>query len=175
MGSQVNVHTRSIRAAQRNGSTGELSEIERVAAAHAKPDSPFPFLETVVKSVKDYPYAALSAMIAVAAVVISAVTVLAVSIIGGMFLMYGEMRQNTATMKENQATMAQILDKQQTIENRQIDHGNIMRAYEAANGKRIEYAVGLMSKADQRAMNEYNKANPMPPATLEEDKDNKEN
>lgn len=120
-----------------------------------------------------YPYAAIGVMISIAALVISAVTVLSVSVIGGMFLMYGEMRQNTATMKENQATMVQILNKQQIIENRQIDDGKVMRAYEAANGKQNEFMIGLMSRDNQRTMFEYKRANPLPSATSKEA--NKEN
>jgi len=125
-----------------------------------------------LSAAKQYPYAAIGVMISIAGIVMAAVTVLAVSVIGGMFLMYGEMKQNTATMKENQATMVQILNKQQTIENRQIDDGNIMRAYEAANGKRIEFMVGLMSPDKQRAMNQYNQANPLPQAAPKQSKEN---
>lgn len=164
----VNARRHAQGAGKRNGSTGELSDLER-EYSQIKPDSPFPYLETIVTAAKKYPHAALAAMISVAALVISAVTVLAVSIIGGMFLMYGEMRQNTATMRENQATMVQILNKQQTIENRQIEAGNIMRAYEAANGKRIEFIVGMMSPNQQRAINAYNKSNPLPEATRDKE------
>ena len=121
--------------------------------APKKPDWPYPILEKVFMAVKDYPYAALGVMIGIASIVIAAVTVLAVSIIGGMFLMYGEMRQNTALMGD-------ILKKQQTIETRQLDDGKVMRAYEAANGKRIEFMVGLMSPVQRREMNEYDRAHP---------------
>lgn len=169
-----NVHEHTIDARRRIGINGKLQAISHSSEAKQdQPDSPFPYLETIVAAAKKYPYAAVGVMISIAAVVISAVTVLSVSVIGGMFLMYGEMRQNTATMRENQATMLQILNKQQTIENRQIDAGNIMRAYEAANGKRVEFMVGLMSPGQQRAMNAYNRSNPMPNATSKES--NKEN
>ena len=113
-------------------------------------------------AVKKYPHAALAAMISIAAVVISAVTVLAVSIIGGMFLMYGEMRQNTATMRENQATMVQILQKQQTIENRQIDAGNIMRAYEMHNNEKLGVVISLLPPERQAAFYAWSKVHPAP-------------
>jgi hypothetical protein len=37
-----------------------------------------------------------------------------------------------------------------------------MRAYEAANGKLTEFMVGMMTRDQQRAINEYTIAHPLP-------------
>lgn len=104
---------------------------------------------------KKYPHTALAAMIAIASTVIAAVTVLAVSIIGGMFLMYGQMRELSATQ---QTILTQYQETRAATEN----NGNVMRAYEAANGKRIEFLVGLMTSQQQSQVNEYDRTHPTP-------------
>lgn len=104
---------------------------------------------------KRNPYALIGIMIAIAGIVVAAVVTLAVSVVGGMFIMYGTMRENTVLM-------GSILKKQETIEHRQLDDGKVMRAYESANGKRIEFIVALQSKENQRLINEYDAAHPMP-------------
>lgn len=156
----LSVHSRATNAAGRNNRHPiSLQETKHRDSGplelDLEPDTPFPYLETIVTAAKRYPHAALAAMISIASVVIAAVTVLAVSVIGGMFLMYGEMRQNTALMGD-------ILKKQQVIETRQLDDGKVMRAYESANGKRIEFVVGLMTKEQQQRMNEYDRTHPAP-------------
>lgn len=165
----VNVAARRKEVHRRvNGADKMPSSVHVAEVESSQPDSPFPYLETILTIAKRYPYSALMAMIAIASVVISAVVVLSVSVIGGMFLMYGEMRQNTASMRENQATMVLILNKQQTIENRQIDSGNIMRAYMAHNGEKVGMIVGLLTPDKQRAINSWDKAHPAPQTPKEE-------
>lgn len=136
-----------------NGSgRGPISPLQE---SFDRPDEPFPYLEKLVVAIKKYPYAAIGVMISIAAVIVSAITVLAVSIIGGMFLMYGEMKENTALMQE-------IKNNQKAIEERQLNDGNVMRAYEASNGKRIEFVVGMLSKDAQEKVNQYDRAHPSP-------------
>ena len=138
---------------QQNG--GSAAKVLHDLLHIPRPDEPFPYLEKLVVAVKKYPYTAIGVMISIAAVIISAVTVLAVSIIGGMFLMYGEMKENTALMQEIKAN-------QKAIEERQLDDGKVMRAYEAANGKRIEFVVGMLNKEAQEKVNQYDRAHPSP-------------
>lgn len=118
---------------------------------------------------KRHPYAMLTAMISVAGLVIVAVTTLAVSIITGMLLMYGQMRENTAEVRSNTALMVTILKKQDSIEAAQTAQGNAIRAYEAANGNRLGIIVGLMSPSSQRAYTAYSQANPMPSAATKKE------
>lgn len=150
----VNEHRRAFQQHKQGQPSGALHEILD------QPDEPFPYLEKMTVVVKKHPYAAIGAMISIAAIVISAITVISVSIGGGMFLMYGEMNRNTALMQ-------QILTKQEVIETRQLDDGKVMRAYEAANGKRIEFMVGLMTKEQQERMNNYDRIHPSPLMPLE--------
>lgn len=104
---------------------------------------------------KKHPHTTLAAMIAVASTVIAAVTVLAVSIIGGMFFIYGTVREMSATQ---QTILTQYQETRAATEN----NGNVMRAYEAANGKRIEFLVGLMTAQQQARANEYDRTHPTP-------------
>lgn len=119
------------------------------------PDEPFPYLEKFMVAVKKYPYTAIGVMIGIASLVIGAVVTVSVAVGGGMFLMYGEMKANTALM-------TQILNKQTAIEQRQDDDGKVMRAYASVNGKRIEFVIGLLSKESQEKVNQYDRAHPDP-------------
>lgn len=121
-----------------------------------RPDEPFPYLENIMVAAKKYPYAAIGVMISIAAVVISAVTVLAVSIGGGMFLMYGEMKANTALLKTS-------LDQQVAIEG-QV---KVVKTIAQATLARQDFMTGLMTKEQQERVNAYDRTNPRTPAPEE--------
>lgn len=106
---------------------------------------------------KKYPYAMLTAIISIASVVVICITTLSVAIIGSVFMMYG-------TMREIQSQQQTQMDQLAAIRVQQRDDGNAMRAYEAANGKRTEFMIGLMSTTQQRQMNEYDQTHPTPAA-----------
>lgn len=104
---------------------------------------------------KKNPYAMLSVIVGIAAIITAAIVTLSISIIGAVFIMYG-------TMNRMQEQQAGILKELSAIQAQQKDDGNAMRAYEAANGKRIEFVVGLMSPQQQSRMNEYDRTHPIP-------------
>ena len=163
---RLSAHTRSTKASARHNGDGNPPNVVQFKES-LQPDWPIPYLETIVVAAKKYPYTAIGVMISIAAVVISAVTVLSVSVIGGMFIMYGQMTKIAATQE---TILTQYAETRAEVQNT----GNVMRAYEAANGKRIEFLVGLMSPQQQARANEYDRTHPQP-LVLEKPRTNKEN
>lgn len=150
----VNVTRARQNAGRRNGVPNSLQSIVQ-EHEETQPDSPFPFLEVALKKAKDSPFVVIGIMISIAAIIVGAVMSLTVGFGIFLFTMNG-------TMHEIKAQQSTILDTQSAIIKQQVEDGNAMRAYEAANGKRAEFMVGLMSRDQQRAVNEYNQANPIP-------------
>lgn len=98
---------------------------------------------------RKHPYAMLAAMISIASIVVVAVTTVAVSIFGGMFLMYG-------TMRDIQANQAVIIDQQVKVEG-QV---SVVKTYSASILGRQDFMIGLMTKEQQERVNAYDRANP---------------
>lgn len=163
----LSVQTRAQKAAGRHSSNGKLhGAFDEPEPEQEQPDSPYPFVEKVLSAVKKHPNTALAAMIAIAGTVIASVTVLSVSIIGGMFLMYGQMREVSATQRT-------LLTQYQETRAEVRDTGNIMRTYENMNGKRTEFLISLMDPAQQARYREWERTHPFPllpaaPKQLEE-------
>lgn len=153
----VDVHTRALRAADRtiNGN-GKMPTI-----LHGD-DPPFPFLEVLVKQAKDSPFLVVGIMISIAAIIVAAVMSLTVGFGIFLFTMNG-------TMHEIKAQQSTILVQQAKLQSDVDSTGTAMRAYEAANGKRIEFMVGLMTQSQQRAVNAYTMANPLPSVPKQRD------
>lgn len=166
---RLSAHTRSTKASERhNGDGNKLPNIVQLREPKQdQPDSPFPYLESVLAVAKKHPNGTLMAMIAIASTVIAAVTVLAVSVIGGMFLMYGQMREISATQQT-------ILTQYQETRAEVKETGNVMRAYENVNGKRTEFLISLMDPIQQARYREWERTHPMPllPAAPKQDKEN---
>lgn len=166
----LSVQTRAQKAAGRRSDNGEMPDYgHSLEPEQEQPDSPYPFLEKALSAVKKHPNSALAAMIAIAGTVIAAITVLSVSIIGGMFLMYGQMREVSATQRT-------LLSQYQETRAEVRDTGNIMRTYENMNGKRTEFLISLMDPAQQARYREWERTHPFPllPAAPKqlEDKEN---
>lgn len=166
----LSAHSRATKASTRhNGDGNSLPVSEHFRQRESdEPDSPFPYLEKVLKVAKDYPYQAIGIMISIAAVVMAAVTVLAVSVIGGMFLMYGQMREVSITQKT-------LLTQYQETRAEVRDTGNVMRTYENMNGKRTEFLISLMDPVQQARFREWERTHPFPAMPQAAPKENKEN
>lgn len=166
---QLSAHTRSSKASNRHlGNGNSLPAIAHSSEAKEdQPDSPFPYLETALAVAKKYPYTAIGVMISIAAIVISAVTVLSVSVIGGMFIMYGQMTKIAATQE---TILSQYAETRADVK----ETGNVMRAYENVNGKRTEFLISLMDPAQQARYREWERTHPLPllPAAPRDDKEN---
>lgn len=159
------IRAHAIAAANRNGSTGELSDMENNADSHAAgPESPFPFLEVMLRKAKDSPFVVIGIMVSIAAIIVGATMSLAVGF--GIFLF-----NMNGTMHELKQQGATTITELAAIKKQQTEDGNVMRAYEAANGKRTEFMVGLMTPESQKAMNDYDQSHPLP-RMPQSDKDN---
>lgn len=152
----VNAGTRRQRIAERNGASATLQGFEHSQEDQQSPTSAaFPYLESISVTAKKNPYAMLTIIVSIASVLIIAVTTLSISVIGSVFIMYGTMTK----MQQQQST---IIDQLAAVQKQQSEDGNAMRAYEAANGKRIEFVVGLMTPNQQARMDEYDRTHPIP-------------
>ena len=156
----VNVRTHSTHAAQRNGGTGQLADVE---AQHGEPEppnpSPLPYLEDIMAIASKYPYSALAAMIAVASLVVGTIVTLGVAGFTGAFLMYGEMT-NTRAKLDN------ILEQQVEIKG-QV---SVIKTIHQATLARQDFMNGLMSKENQDALNAYDRTHPRIPVPESEAK-----
>lgn len=150
----VNVTRARQNAGKRNGVSGSLQDIVH-EHEETQPDSPFPFLEVALKKAKDSPFVVIGIMISIAAIIVGAVMSLAVGF--GIFLF-----NMNGTMHEVKAQQTVILEQLAKTQGDVENNGNVMRSYEAANGKRSEYQIGLMTRDQQRAMNEYDQSHPLP-------------
>ena len=110
----------------------------------------FPYLEDLGMVARKHPYAMLTAIISIATVVMICVTTLGVSIIGGVFIMYGSMR----SIETQQTAILSRLDQQD-------NENKLTRTYNATVLSRQNFMVGLMDPKQQKQMNEYDKANPV--------------
>jgi hypothetical protein len=159
MQNELNVNAQRTSYKQHKNGRGIFSPMQSQLQAETPsgfdPDEPFPYLEDAMVAIRKYPYAALGAMISIAAVVISAVTVLAVSVIGGMFLMYGQMKETTATQ-------ALLLTRFEQFDQQHRSDYNALRAYASADLSRTNFLVGLMSAEKQEQANSYDRTHPMP-------------
>lgn len=166
---RLSAHTRSTKASGRHNGDGNTlpSVVQFREPKQDQPDSPFPYLETILTVAQKYPYAAIGVMISIAGIIMSAITVLAISVIGGMFLMFGQMKEISATQKT-------ILTQYQETRADVKETGNVMRAYENVNGKRTEFLISLMDPVQQARYREWERTHPMPllPAAPKEDKEN---
>jgi len=153
----LSAQTRRISAAGRhNSGNGELPDFEQFAeTVQPQPDLPLPYLEDAMVAAKKYPYAMLTIIVSVVGIIVGSGVVLSIAIIGSVFSMSNTMHE----VKAQQVTILQQLAKTQT----DVDNmGTAMRAYEAANGKRTEYQIGLMTRDQQRSMNDYDQSHPLP-------------
>lgn len=150
----VNVRTHGIRAATRNGGTGQLVDIE---VQHGEPElqeqkQPLPYLEDVMVIAKKYPYSALGIMIAVASVVIAATVTIGVAMFTAFFLMYGDVR----AMKADQATMLkEIAEVRGQVQ--------VIKTIHSATLARQDVMTTLMSKENQETVNAYDRTRPRIP------------
>lgn len=149
----VNASIRRQRAAERvNGDTDNLQGIFHVAETET--DETFPRLEAFLMTLRKNPYAAIGVMIAIATLVITALSAVAVSMFAAIFMMYGTMNQSTAKLD----VVIKTLDEAKTEQ-------KVMRTYTASTLSRQNFMVGLMSRDQQKAVAEYDRNNPInPPA-----------
>lgn len=111
---------------------------------------------------KRNPYAMLTVIVSIATVVIICVTTLSVAIIGGMFIMYGEMKG----IRADSAAISKMLDKRETED-------KVTRTYTASVLARQDFMVGLMTAKQQTQVNSYDRSNPI--RRPSDKSDNKEN
>lgn len=146
----TDVHTRNIQARHglrpANGKQGILEDPEAAAL-----DSAFPYLGQIIVAAKNHPYAMLIGIVTAVGSVLVAIGTLAVITVGGMFSMYGTMRE----MKAQQAT---IIDQQATY----VNEIKVLRTYEASVLSRQNFIAGLMSAESQQRLNDFDRANPVP-------------
>lgn len=112
---------------------------------------PLPFLRDIMSTADKHPYAVVGIIITVVGIVMAALVTIAITVIGGMFSMYG-------TMREIQAQQTVILKELTTYQN----DIKVLRTYEASVLSRQNFIAGLMSPEDQRRLAEYDRANPIP-------------
>lgn len=98
-----------------------------------------------------HPYVVVGIIVSVVGIVMAALMTIAITVIGGMFSMYG-------TMREMQAQQAVIIKQQ-------ADYANdikVLRTYEASVLSRQNFIAGLMTPEDQKRLAEFDRANPIP-------------
>lgn len=156
----LSARSRASKASERHPGDGETLPAFAHFGQHQQdqPDSPFPFLEELLRRAKDSPFVVIGVMISIAAIIVGAVMSLTVGFGIFLFTMNGTMHE----VKQQQTTSIEQLSE---IKKQQTEDGNAMRAYEAANGKRIEFIVALLSKDQQQVINDYDRAHPTPLAT----------
>lgn len=110
-----------------------------------------PFARDFMSATEKHPYIVVGLMITVVGIVMAALVTIAVTVIGGMFSVYGTMN----AMKAEQAILVQ-----QVAEYR--NDIKVLRTYEASVLARQNYIAGLMTPDDQRRLNEFDRANPIP-------------
>ena len=146
----VNAGTRRAQQAANRSNGGGISLQEALEVIETQPEPPYPPLEAILTTARKYPLTAIAIMVSIAALVVGAVVTLAISVIGGMFLMYGTMNQNTAQL----ATISKQLEENKTEQ-------KVMRTYTASTLSRQNFMVGLLTRDQQRAISEYDKNNPI--------------
>lgn len=157
----VNVHDRTIEKRRglrpANGKQGILHprfdyEPQPIDAVVGESESAvFPYIEQLVTVSKKHPWGVLAAIVTAVGSVLVAIGTLAVIVVGGMFSMYGTMRE----LKVQQATIIE----QQMVYTNEI---KVLRTYEASVLSRQNFIAGLMSQDMQKRLNEYDRSNPVP-------------
>lgn len=97
-----------------------------------------------------HPYVAVGIIVSVVGIVMAALMTIAITVIGGMFSMYGTMRA--------------MQTQQETIIKQQADYANdikVLRTYEASVLSRQNFIAGLMSPTEQKRLGEFDRANPI--------------
>jgi len=152
MDDRVSVELRRKQAHRRvNGSDKMPASLHVAQAEISQPDSPFPFLEVALNKAKESPWIVLSIIVGVAAIIVGAIVSFTVGF--GLFLF-----SLNGTMHEMKAQQTVIVE--QLNENK--NDLKVLRTYEASVLSRQNYAVGLMDRKGRDAMNEYDRANPLP-------------
>lgn len=144
MSANVNVHRTEFRRHEKsNGANIRLPETLQ------RPK--LPFAQDLASAMDKHPYVVVGLMITVVGIVMAAIVTVALAVIGGMFSVYGTMN----AMKAEQTILIQ-----QVAEYR--NDVKVLRTYEASVLARQNYIAGLMTPDDQRRLNEYDRANPIP-------------
>lgn len=109
-----------------------------------------PFVRDIMSTADKHPYAVVGVIVTVVGIVMAALVTIAITVIGGMFSVYG-------TMREMRAEQTYIL-KELTTYQSEI---KVLRTYESSVLSRQNFIAGLMSPDKQKLLAEYDRANPI--------------
>lgn len=144
--------TNQVTPISRNGKAStEIPLPESLQAESTAIHRAFPYLEAIAVTAKKNPYAMLTIIVAIASVVIIAVTTLSIAIIGSVFIMYGKM---SAMEVQQKSILDELVANKQEVK--------VLRTYEASVLSRQNYIAGLMDNNAKKQLNQYDIANPIP-------------
>lgn len=119
-----------------------------------------PIVEAVTVTAKKHPYAVIAAIVTAAVTVISTIVGAIVFVAVGAFTMYGTQRETLTELKALRQDYTEVSTRLSAIQKQQTDDMNAVRAYASNDSRRTEFIVGLMTPTQQRAVNQFDRANP---------------
>lgn len=158
------VAARHVQSARRRaGTSGDLESKNAYEIEPGTVDpilAAVPMLETLTVATKNHPYVVIAGIVTAAVSVISAIVGAIVFVAIAGFQMYGT-QQATLTRLEtllNQNT--ELRQEVLSMRKQQTDDMNAVRAYASNDARRTEFIVGLMTPTQQRAVSQFDRANP---------------